>query len=59
MKGYDIMFFEDMFSDIFGNDFGDEIWFPILASVIEDEEREKEIRDFDNITDDEIRSCYE
>ena len=44
------MFFEDIFADIFENDF----WLPIVASITEDEER-----DFEKMSDEEIRSYYE
>lgn len=43
------MFFEDMFEV-----FEDEMWLPIVASITEDEER-----DFEKMTDEEIRSYYE
>lgn len=43
------MFFEDIFEV-----FEDEMWLPIVASITEDEER-----DFEKMTDEEIRSYYE
>lgn len=43
------MFFEDIFEV-----FEDEMWLPIIASITEDEER-----DFEKMTDEEIRSYYE
>lgn len=41
------MFFEDMFFEILEN----EIWLPIIAALAEDEER-----DFEEMTDDEIKN---
>ena len=45
------MFFEDIFEI-----FEDEMWLPILASATEEEFEE---RDFNEMTDEEIRSYYE
>ena len=45
------MFFEDIFEI-----FEDEMWLPILASVTEEELKE---RDFFDMSDEEIRSYYE
>lgn len=45
------MFFEDMFEV-----FEDEMWFPIIASAIEEEFEE---RDFNDMSDEEMRNYYE
>lgn len=46
------MFFEEDMLEIFD----DEMWLPILASATEEEIEE---RDFNDMSDEEIRSCYE
>ena len=46
------MFFEDIFDEFLNNE---DLWLPIIASVAE----ETEERDFDDMSDDEIRSYYD
>lgn len=46
------MFFEDIFDEFLNNE---DLWLPIIGAV----EEERAERDFDDMSDDEIRSHYE